>query len=117
MKIKVKSKSRTKLIVGILIIASIIAIFMAAKLVKQSGSLNKIVVMKTNMGTVEIELYGDKSPETVKNFLKYVNDGYYNGLIFHRVMDGFMIQGGGFAPGMKEKTTTYPPIVNEAKTS
>ena len=69
------------------------------------------------MGTITIELNEEKSPKTVENFLKYVNDGFYDGLIFHRVIDGFMIQGGGFNPGMKEKQVTYPPIDNEARKS
>ncbi len=75
---------------------------------------NPMVEMKTSMGSVTIELYQDKAPKTVENFLQYVKDGFYNGVIFHRVIDGFMIQGGGFEPGMKEK----PPrksIENEAK--
>jgi cyclophilin family peptidyl-prolyl cis-trans isomerase len=78
---------------------------------------NPVVEMKTSMGTIEIELYPDKSPLTVENFLRYVEDGFYNGLIFHRVIDSFMIQGGGFEPGMKEKATIYPPIENEARKS
>jgi cyclophilin family peptidyl-prolyl cis-trans isomerase len=55
--------------------------------------------MKTNQGTLLIELYADKAPKTVENFLQYVKDGFYNGTIFHRVIDGFMIQGGGFDAG------------------
>jgi cyclophilin family peptidyl-prolyl cis-trans isomerase len=74
---------------------------------------NPVVVMKTNMGDVEIELFQDKAPVTVANFLSYVNKGFYNGTIFHRVMGNFMIQGGGFTPGMKEKKTSSP-IKNEA---
>ncbi len=74
---------------------------------------NPVVIMDTSMGTLEIELNQDKAPETVKNFLAYVNDGFYNGTIFHRVINGFMIQGGGFEEGMKEKKTKSP-IKNEA---
>src|SRR5271167_4511104 len=73
---------------------------------------NPIVVMETSMGTVKIELFEDKAPVTVKNFLSYVEDKHYDGLIFHRVIENFMIQGGGFEPGMKEKKTK-PPIINE----
>jgi peptidyl-prolyl cis-trans isomerase A (cyclophilin A) len=76
-------------------------------------SANPMVEMKTSYGTVTIELYQDKAPKTVANFLQYVKDGHYNGTIFHRVIDGFMIQGGGFGPGMKEKSTRAP-IENEA---
>ncbi len=75
---------------------------------------NPTVEMKTSMGTVVIELYPDKAPKSVANFLQYAKDGFYNGTIFHRVIDGFMIQGGGFEPGMKEKPTRAP-IENEAK--
>jgi len=71
------------------------------------------VVMVTNHGKVVIELYADKAPLTVANFLRYVDDGYYDGTIFHRVIAEFMIQGGGFVPGMQEKTTR-DPIKNEA---
>ncbi|MDD5503325.1 MAG: peptidylprolyl isomerase [Candidatus Thermoplasmatota archaeon] len=71
---------------------------------------NPIVEMKTTHGVVKIELYADKAPATVENFLKYVNDKYYDGLIFHRIIDGFMIQGGGFDLSMKQKKSTYAPI-------
>ena len=72
------------------------------------------VSLKTNMGEIVLELYPDKAPKTVANFLQYVKTGHYNGTIFHRVIDGFMIQGGGFEPGMKQKPTGEP-IENEAK--
>jgi cyclophilin family peptidyl-prolyl cis-trans isomerase len=72
------------------------------------------VDLKTNLGTIRIELYPGKAPKTVANFLQYVKDGHYNGVIFHRVIPNFMIQGGGFEKGMKEKPTR-PPIENEAK--
>lgn len=74
---------------------------------------NPIVVMETSKGVIKIELFADKAPITVKNFLKYVEDKHYDGTIFHRVIDGFMIQGGGYTPGMNEKATR-PPIKNEA---
>ena len=66
---------------------------------------NPVVVMETSMGTIKIELYQDKAPGTVKNFLSYVDDKFYDGTIFHRVISNFMIQGGGFEAGMKEKKT------------
>ena len=75
---------------------------------------NPMVEIRTSRGTIVAELYQDKSPKTVANFLEYVKSGFYNGTIFHRVIDGFMIQGGGFEPGMKEKRGTRPPIQNEA---
>jgi peptidyl-prolyl cis-trans isomerase B (cyclophilin B) len=74
---------------------------------------NPVVIMETSMGTIKIELYEDKAPITVKNFLSYVDDKHYDGLIFHRVISDFMIQGGGFEAGMKEKKTK-DPIKNEA---
>ncbi len=74
---------------------------------------NPVVVMETNKGTIKIELWADKAPATVENFLRYTDNEYYDGLIFHRVINGFMIQGGGFSPDMVQKST-YDPIVNEA---
>jgi len=72
-----------------------------------------MIRMQTNKGLIEIELDAEKAPETVENFLNYVKDGFYDGTIFHRVIDGFMIQGGGMEPGMKEKQTKAP-VKNEA---
>ena len=69
---------------------------------------------ETSMGTVNAELWPDKAPQTVANFLKYAADGFYDGLIFHRVISGFMIQGGGFTPDMKQKAAGAP-IKNEAR--
>jgi cyclophilin family peptidyl-prolyl cis-trans isomerase len=66
---------------------------------------NPVVIIETSMGTIKVELYEDKAPVTVKNFLGYVDDKFYDGTIFHRVMGNFMIQGGGFEPGMKQKKT------------
>ncbi len=77
---------------------------------------NPVVIMSTSMGEIKIELYPDKSPETVKNFLSYVNDKFYDNTIFHRVIPGFMIQGGGFTPDMKQKPIKAP-IKNEADNS
>jgi cyclophilin family peptidyl-prolyl cis-trans isomerase len=74
---------------------------------------NPTVVMDTSEGSIVIELYPDKAPKTVANFLQYVKDGFYDGTIFHRVIDGFMIQGGGFDAGLHEKPTRAP-IENEA---
>jgi peptidyl-prolyl cis-trans isomerase B (cyclophilin B) len=71
------------------------------------------VVLHTNQGKITLELDADKAPKTVENFLSYVRDGHYNGTIFHRVIDGFMVQGGGFEPGMKQKPTK-DSVENEA---
>ncbi|MCD6461385.1 MAG: peptidylprolyl isomerase [Thermoplasmata archaeon] len=65
-------------------------------------------------GTIKIHLAPREAPETVRNFVKYAQDHFYDGLIFHRVIENFMIQGGGFYPDMTQKQPTYPPIVNEA---
>lgn len=75
---------------------------------------NPVVLMTTSHGEIEIELYEDKAPITVKNFLGYVKDKFYDGVIFHRVINNFMIQGGGFDPKMNEKKTKAP-IKNEGK--
>ena len=72
------------------------------------------VLFTTNHGTFTVELEAEKAPKTVENFLAYVNSGHYTGTIFHRVIDGFMVQGGGFEPGMKQKATNEP-VENEAK--
>jgi peptidyl-prolyl cis-trans isomerase B (cyclophilin B) len=69
--------------------------------------------MKTNYGTIVLELNPEKAPKTVANFLAYAKDGFYDGTLFHRVIDKFVIQGGGFGPGMTQKMTR-PPIENEA---
>jgi len=74
---------------------------------------NVIVVMETSEGPVKLELWADKAPVTVRNFLQYADEGFYDGTIFHRAIDGFMIQGGGFTPDMKQKKTRAP-IKNEA---
>lgn len=72
-----------------------------------------MILLKTNMGDITIELNYEKAPKTAANFEQYVKEGFYDGIIFHRVIDGFMIQGGGMQPGMKEKATRNK-IDNEA---
>ena len=74
---------------------------------------NPVVVIQTSKGKIEAELYADKAPITVKNFLSYVDKGFYNGTVFHRVIANFMIQGGGMTSDMQKKDT-QPPIKNEA---
>jgi cyclophilin family peptidyl-prolyl cis-trans isomerase len=74
---------------------------------------NPTVEIRTNLGTIQLELYPDKAPKTVENFLNYVKDGYYSGTIFHRVIPDFMIQGGGFDQNLAQKPTRQP-IENEA---
>ena len=78
-----------------------------------AAAANPQVELRTNMGTIVLELFPDKAPVTVQNFLQYVQEGHYNGTIFHRVIPGFMVQGGGFTPEMREKPARAP-IKNEA---
>ena len=75
---------------------------------------NPQLEVKTSLGTISIELYEDKAPKSVENFLQYAKDDFYNGTVFHRVIPGFMIQGGGFTPEMKQKDARAP-IQNEAR--
>ncbi|HEX2827925.1 MAG TPA: peptidylprolyl isomerase [Burkholderiales bacterium] len=84
-----------------------------ASVAHAAAPANPHVEVRTNMGSFVIELYPENAPNTVKNFLQYVNDGFYNGTIFHRVIPGFMIQGGGFTTKFEEKPTR-PAIKNEA---
>ncbi len=72
-----------------------------------------MVILHTSLGDIKLELDAGKAPKTVENFLEYVRDGFFDGTIFHRVIDGFMIQGGGFEPDMTQKPTRAP-IENEA---
>ncbi|MBN7818974.1 peptidylprolyl isomerase [Bowmanella sp. Y26] len=71
------------------------------------------VTLNTNFGAIELTMLSDKAPKTVENFLSYAKEGFYDNTIFHRVIDGFMIQGGGMEPGMQQKSTK-DPIKNEA---
>ncbi|TAL78560.1 MAG: peptidyl-prolyl cis-trans isomerase [Burkholderiaceae bacterium] len=80
---------------------------------KSAMSTSPRVKLQTNFGDIVIELNQEKAPKTVENFLRYTNEGFYDGTIFHRVINNFMIQGGGFEAGMKQKTT-HDPIENEA---
>ncbi len=79
----------------------------------QALAANPVIEMKTSVGAIRIELYAEKAPKSVANFLQYVKDGAYSGVQFHRVIPGFMIQGGGFDREFRQKTTR-PPIENEA---
>ncbi len=79
----------------------------------QEATANPEVMIITNRGDIRLELFPDKAPVTVANFLQYANDGFYNGTIFHRVISHFMIQGGGMTPDMTKKQTREP-IINEA---
>lgn len=96
------------------LLAALIAVSTAVSSTTISAQENPVVVMETNKGTVKIELYADKAPITVANFLRYTDNSFYDGLVFHRVIPGFMIQGGGFSPDLVQKST-YEQIKNEAR--
>ncbi|MCS5708771.1 peptidyl-prolyl cis-trans isomerase [Candidatus Berkiella cookevillensis] len=74
-----------------------------------------MIILHTNLGDIHLELYPEKAPKTVQNFMQYAKDGFYNKTIFHRVIKGFMIQGGGFATDLDEKSPQNGKISNEAK--
>jgi peptidyl-prolyl cis-trans isomerase A (cyclophilin A)/peptidyl-prolyl cis-trans isomerase B (cyclophilin B) len=95
------------------IIGAVVSILISIQVGAADGAANPQVEMKTSMGTVVVELYPDKAPLTVDNFLQYVKDRHYDGTVFHRVIPGFMIQGGGFGPDFSEKPMRKP-VRNEA---
>ena len=94
------------------LLATILSVSMSAA--RAESATNPRVLMKTTDGDITIELFADQSPITVENFLRYADDGHYDGTVFHRVISNFMIQGGGFDAELKEKETR-DPIVNESK--
>jgi cyclophilin family peptidyl-prolyl cis-trans isomerase len=98
-----------------LVAAALAAPGLLAQAPAQAYAKNPVVVIKTSMGTIKAELFADRAPATVANFLQYTKDKFYDGLIFHRVINGFMIQGGGHDAKMVKKATRAP-IKNEAKT-
>ena len=81
---------------------------LASLLALAAHAANPRVEVSTSQGTLTLELFADKAPRTVENFLLYVKEGFFDGTIFHRVIPGFMIQGGGMTPDMKEKPTRAP---------
>jgi peptidyl-prolyl cis-trans isomerase B (cyclophilin B) len=98
---------------GLLVAVLSCAVAMTVGSEAGAAGKNPQVKLTTSMGDIVLELYPDKAPATVANFLQYVKDGYYNGTVFHRVIDGFMIQGGGMDANLKLKPTRAP-IKNEA---
>lgn len=101
-------------LVGVAMVMAGLAVPSKAEEQAMATNAATVVVMETSMGNVEIELFADKAPVTVSNFLSYVDSGFYNGTVFHRVIPNFMIQGGGFDDGLNQKPTKAP-IKNEAK--
>ena len=98
------------LIIGLILL--ILGIFWLVPLLEKEKEI-KVVTFETTMGSIVIELFEDDAPITTKNFLDYANSGFYDGTLFHRVIPGFVIQGGGLETGMKDKSGN-PPIENEA---
>ena len=96
------------------LLVTITAVLSFNTIAAETKKMNPQVRLTTSAGVIELELDAAKAPVTVKNFLDYVDAGFYNGTIFHRVIPNFMIQGGGFETGMKEKAKTKAPIQNEA---
>jgi len=103
--------TRIAFVVGLLAVAALIVVLAVSS--SSAADKNPVVVMETSLGTIKIELWEDKAPGTVKNFLSYVDSKHHDGTIFHRVISDFMIQGGGFTSDLKEKETK-PAIKNEA---
>jgi len=91
-----------------------LALFVLAFFLFFIPTSNPTVEIDTTMGKITVELFADKAPITVKNFLAYVDDKHYDGTIFHRVISNFMIQGGGYLPGMEQKSKELPQIRNES---
>lgn len=92
----------------------LISTFIILGLISAANAENVKVLMKTSLGNIELELYADQAPLTVNNFMRYVDKDFYSGTIFHRVINSFMIQGGGFDQNMQKKRT-HEPVKNEAK--
>jgi len=99
-------------IVAMLILSGVYVIFNSGGEKNNTNNTqeNPIAVINTSMGIIKVELYKDKVPNTCENFIKLANDGFYEGLVFHRVIDNFMIQGGGFYPDGSQKQSPYGPI-------
>ena len=100
-----------RLLIAITMVAMTLMVSISAR---TEDAQNPRVLIQTTDGDITIELFADKSPVTVENFLRYVDEGHYDGTVFHRVIPNFMIQGGGFTAALEEKAT-HEPIVNESR--
>lgn len=100
-----------RLLIAITMMAMTLMVSISAR---TEDAQNPRVLIQTTDGDITIELFADKSPVTVENFLRYVDEGHYDGTVFHRVIPNFMIQGGGFTAALEEKAT-HEPIVNESR--
>lgn len=88
--------------------------FAAAAAPESGAPESPLVIFETSLGNIKIELFDNEAPLSVSNFRNYISQGFYNGLIFHRVIPKFMVQGGGFEPGMNRRSPTQSPVANEA---
>jgi len=113
--IKIKKKYPNKKTIGLILIITVIIIISAVYILTREEKGNPIAVIETSMGTIKVELFEDKVPNTCENFINYANDGFYDGLVFHRVIDDFVIQGGGFYPNgtQKQPKDPIPLEINE----
>jgi len=100
-----------RLLIAMTMMAMMLMVTISAR---SEDAQNPKVLIQTTDGDITIELFADKSPITVENFLRYVDEGHYDGTVFHRVIPNFMIQGGGFTAALEEKAT-HEPIVNESR--
>jgi len=103
-----KMQKIKKIVICAVIICIVVSISVYVYITKpetKTEKHNRTAIIETSMGTIKIKLYEDKAPITTANFIKYANDGFYNGTIFHRVINDFVIQGGGFTPDMQQKTS------------
>jgi peptidyl-prolyl cis-trans isomerase A (cyclophilin A) len=107
---KVAVIKRNKARVGIILVIIAMIIIAALAVIYIHPAKNRVAVIDTTMGTIRVELYEDKAPITTANFIKLANDKFYDGLVFHRIIDNFMIQSGGFSPDGTQKTSPYGPI-------
>ena len=120
-KSKIKQERQDNLIIGVVLMG--LALFLLGNYFLNNADdehingeseveeMSKIAVFETNKGTIKIELNTEKAPITTKNFIQYVEDGFYDGLVFHRVIDNFMIQGGGFLPDGTQRATREPIVL------
>jgi cyclophilin family peptidyl-prolyl cis-trans isomerase len=106
--IEIKKNYPNKKTIGMILIIIAIVVISAVFILTREEKGNPIAVIDTSMGTIKVELFEDKVPNTCENFINYANEDYYNGLVFHRVIDDFMIQGGGFYQNGTQKVTNDP---------
>jgi len=97
-------------VIAIVIVIAVAVLYIGGNTNGDTPEGNSIAVINTSMGTIKVELYEDKVPNTCENFIKLANDGFYDGLVFHRIINDFMIQGGGFDTSGTQKQSPYGPI-------